>query len=53
MSCMWNLKHDTNELTDERETDSGTQKTNMVTKEVRGWGNDKSGVWDQQMQITT
>ena len=47
ITYMWNLKSGTNELTYKTETDSQTQKTNLtVTKEERGWGRDKSGVWD-------
>ena len=41
---MWNLKGNTNELIYKRETDSQTQKTNMVT-EGKGAGQDKLGVW--------
>ena len=47
ITYMWNLKYGTNELTKKTKTESQTQKTNlMVTKEERGWGRDKSGVWD-------
>ena len=49
---MQNLKYDTNELIYKTETDSQTQKTNLVTKGERGWGKDKLGVWDQQIQTT-
>ena len=38
---MWNLKYNTSKLNYKTETDSQTQKTNMVT---RKWG-DKLGVW--------
>ena len=30
-----------------------TENKLMVTKEVRGWGRDKLGVWDEQTQMTT
>ena len=36
---------------DKTETDSQTQKTNLVTKGRKG-GRDKLGVWDQQIQTT-
>ena len=44
ITCMWNLKYDTNELICKTETDS--EYMLMVIKEERGWGRDKLGVWD-------
>jgi len=38
ITYMWNLKNDTNNLIYKTETDSQTQKTNMVTKQERGEG---------------
>lgn len=35
VACMWSLKHDTNQLTYEREIDSRTQNILMV---ARDWG---------------
>ena len=35
---MWNLKYDTNELTDELKTDSQTQKTNLQLLKGKGGG---------------
>ena len=46
---MWNLKHDTNELI--TETDSQRQKGTLWLP--KGKGKDKLGVWDQQIQSTT
>ena len=43
---MWNLKYDTNECIYETETDSLIENKLIVTKEERGWGRDKLGVWD-------
>ena len=57
---MWNLKYDANELIYEIETDSQTQKTDWWLPKGKGekgkgkgWGRDKLGVWDYQIQITT
>ena len=41
MTCMWNLKYDTNEPTYERETDSQTENRLVVAK---GVGRDGVGV---------
>ena len=39
ITYMWNLKYDKNELIDEKETDSQTQKTNLwLPKEKGGEG---------------
>ena len=49
---MWNLKYDTNEPTYKAETDSPTQRTNIVAK--KGGGEVMEvGVWAQQMQTIT
>ena len=45
ITCMWNLKNNTNELIYKTETDSQTYKTNLRFKGKRV-GRDKSGVWD-------
>ena len=47
----WNLKYNTNELIDKTETDSQTENNLMVTKGERGWGRDKLGAWNWQIQI--
>ena len=50
---MWNLKQDTNELFYKTETDSQTQKANLwLPKGKGGWGRDKLGVGNQQIQTT-
>ena len=41
-----------NEPLHKMETDSKTQKTNMVINGERGWQRDELGVWDQQIQTT-
>ena len=46
---MWNLKYDTNESICETETDSQTQRTDLVAK-GEGWGREALGVWDEQRQ---
>ena len=52
---MWNLKYDTDEHMNKAETNSQTQKLGNLWlprgKKVGG-GGDKSGVGDQQIQIT-
>ena len=46
---MWDLKYDTNNLICETETDSQTQRTDMIIKGERViW--DELGIWGQQMQ---
>ena len=47
---MWNLKNGTDELIYKTETDSQTQKTNMVMEGEAG--RDILGDWDQQIQTT-
>ena len=34
ITCMWNLKYDTNEFFNKTETDSQTKKINLVEKEM-------------------
>ena len=41
---MWNLKYDTSELIHKAETDSQTQKTNIVTKGEGGRINQEKGI---------
>ena len=41
---MWNLKYDTNEFIYKTETDSQTKRQDYLR--VKGWGRDKSGVWE-------
>ena len=51
ITCMWNLKHDTNELllqNRSRITDIEIKLT--VTRGERGLGRDKLIVWDWQLQ---
>ena len=48
---MWKLKYDTNELIYEIETDSQTQRKKKLMV-IKGWGRDKLGVSDQQIQTT-
>ena len=38
---MWNLKHDTSELTYKTETDSQTQRTELCVPRGSGWGEDE------------
>ena len=46
--CMWNLKYDANELSNETETDSQTQRTDLqFAKEEVGHERGGLGVWDQ------
>ena len=40
-----------NKLTKQKQL-TDTEKKFMITKRDRGWGKDKSGVWDQQIQTT-
>ena len=47
---MWNLKNYTNESIYKTETDSQTQRTNMVTTGKGKWGRDKLGVGDKHIQ---
>ena len=50
---MWNLKYDTNEHMNKAETNSQTQKPNLwLPRGKKVGGGDKSGVGDQQIQIT-
>ena len=48
ITCMWNLKYDTNELISGTETDSQIWKTDKWL--LRSGRKDGSGVCDQQMQ---
>ena len=41
-----------NKLTKQKQL-TDTEKKFMITKRDRGWGKDKSGVWDQQIQTAT
>ena len=43
ITCMWNLKYDTNELTYKTETDSQTYETNLWLPKGKG-GREKLGV---------
>ena len=55
ISHMYNLKNDTNELIYKTETDSQTQKTNLLLpKGIVGGrgGRDKLGVWDERIHTT-
>ena len=45
ISHMWNIKYDTNELFKKQKQTQGYQRE-------KGWGRDKLGVWDQQIQTT-
>ena len=46
MICyMWDLKHDTNELTYETETDSQTQRTDLWLPRGRGGREGWIGIW--------
>ena len=47
---MWNLKYDTNEPIYKTETDSQTQRADLVAEGEEGWERDGLGVWNQQMQ---
>ena len=47
---MWNLKYDRNKLIYKMETDSQTQRTNMVTTGKGKQGRDKLGVGDKHIQ---
>ena len=47
ITYMWNLKYDTAELIFKTETDSQTQKTNLLLPKGKGGGS-----WDQQIQAT-
>ena len=47
------LIYDTGEVIYKTETDSQTQKTNLWLPKGIVAGEDKLGIWDQQMQITT
>ena len=57
ITCIWNLKNETNELTDKTEINSQTQKTNLWLPKrgrlggVEG-GLNKLRVWNQQIQTT-
>ena len=48
---MWNLNNSTNEITYKTETDSQTQKINLLLPKGNA-GRDKLGVWDLQMHTT-
>ena len=46
-------KNDTNEFIYKRNRLTDIENNLMVTKRERGWGRDKLGVWDYQIQTTT
>ena len=49
---MWNLKYDTNELIYKTETDSQTQRTDLLLPRGRGVGEGWIGSWGQQMETS-
>ena len=44
-TCMWNLKHDTNEHIYETERDSQTYRADVVAEEEGVWGREGVGGW--------
>ena len=45
ITCMWNLKYDTNELIYKTETNTDTGNRLVVAKVEGGWGKDGFRVW--------
>ena len=51
ITCMWDLKCDTDRFIPEAETDPQTQRTDLwLPGEEVGWGSGELGCWDWQMQ---
>ena len=49
---MWNLKYDTNELIYKTNRFTDIENKVMLTTAEKGWGWDKPGIWNYQIQTT-
>ena len=52
VTCMQNLKYNTNELIYKAETDSQTQRMNLWLPEGKGVGRNSQGVWEWHIHNT-